>query len=355
MAKQLDILALEPFYGGVRKQTLESIARHSRHRWTIFKLPPRRMERRLNTAAVWFSQQFSRASGTRCDAIYSSDAMNLADFVRMVPDLAHKPSVAYFYGNQFAIEADSQARMAMLSTANTASEIWFNSLFHMKSFLSNAAAFMDTHPELGGKQPVRSLIAKSQLVHPPVEIVAPSKDSKMVDADRKGRTICLDCRESQPKIFAEVLTQVVGRKEPVAIYILGKAPANIPSSIPIVIVDGKSEAELIRTLRHCEMYISAQPAETFDPLAMRAMALGCIPILPQLGFYAEFLPKNLRAWCLHDGTAADLLSRLMDLWYLRRPAVARKELDDIFDRYTPILATRNFDRRLEYLVEQQSH
>ena len=37
---QLDILALEPFFGGARKAMLETIMRHSRHRWTLLKLPP---------------------------------------------------------------------------------------------------------------------------------------------------------------------------------------------------------------------------------------------------------------------------------------------------------------------------
>ena len=38
MSSQLDILALEPFYGGVRKSMLETVMRCSRHRWTLLKL-----------------------------------------------------------------------------------------------------------------------------------------------------------------------------------------------------------------------------------------------------------------------------------------------------------------------------
>src|SRR5438477_13123292 len=59
MSSQLDILALEPFYGGIRRSMLETVVRLSRHRWTLLKLPPRRIERRLTTAANWFSEQLS--------------------------------------------------------------------------------------------------------------------------------------------------------------------------------------------------------------------------------------------------------------------------------------------------------
>ena len=38
---QIDILALEPFYGGARRIMLDALIHCSRHRWTLLKLPPR--------------------------------------------------------------------------------------------------------------------------------------------------------------------------------------------------------------------------------------------------------------------------------------------------------------------------
>lgn len=353
MARQLDILALEPFYGGARKQTLDLLARHSRHRWTVYKLPARRLERRLNTAAQWFSQQIARVPDLKCDILFTSDAMNLADFLRLKPDLGHRPSVAYFYCNQLAGDAgsDQQARLAMLSTATCATEIWFDSLYHMRDFLGNAAAMYDAHKELGGREPLRSLVAKSQLVHPPVEIIPPTRDSN-VDSERKGRTVCLDNREgAEAKLFTAMLTEVSNRREPIAVHVLGRPLEEIPEGIPCEIIDVKNESDVVRALRRCELYISAHPCDHFEPMAMRAMALGCIPILRREGFHSEFIPPALHSWCLYDGDQ-ELIGRVMDLWYLRRPTVARKDLDTIFDRYTPILATRAFDKRLEHLVEQ---
>src|SRR3712207_4283115 len=59
MARQLDILAIEPFYGGVRRNMLEAMVRCSRHRWNVLKLPARRVERRLTSAARWFAELLS--------------------------------------------------------------------------------------------------------------------------------------------------------------------------------------------------------------------------------------------------------------------------------------------------------
>src|SRR5207249_7581237 len=77
MSTQLDILALEPFFGGARKAMLETIMRHSRHRWTLLKLPPRRIERRLAVAAHWFGEQLTRHWKGRLDVLFTSEAMNL--------------------------------------------------------------------------------------------------------------------------------------------------------------------------------------------------------------------------------------------------------------------------------------
>src|SRR5580658_6520163 len=100
MSSQLDILALEPFYGGVRKAMLETLMRCSRHRWTLLKLPPRRIERRLSAAAHWFAEQLSRHWVGRVDVLFTSEALNLADLIRFVPHLKRKPSVVYFHSNQ---------------------------------------------------------------------------------------------------------------------------------------------------------------------------------------------------------------------------------------------------------------
>jgi hypothetical protein len=153
-------------------------------------------------------------------------------------------------------------------------------------------------------------------------------------------------------LFRQVFSSIADRKEPLSVHILGKAIPDLPAGVPVAVVDPKDDAEVVRTLRRCEIFVSAQKCDQFDPLAMRAMALGCIPILPREGFYSEFLPTALHAWCLYDGTPGDLLNRVMDLWYLRRPAVARRDLDLIFDRYVPITASKLFDDRLSHLVKE---
>src|SRR6186713_1901758 len=92
-APQLDILALEPFYGGARRAMLETLVRCSRHRWTVLKLPPRRIERRLSAAANWFAEQLSRHWVGHVDLVFTSEALNLASLYQLLPNLRRKPAV----------------------------------------------------------------------------------------------------------------------------------------------------------------------------------------------------------------------------------------------------------------------
>jgi hypothetical protein len=110
MSTQLDILALEPFFGGIRRIMLETMIRCSRHRWTLLKLPPRRIERRLSAASVWFAELLTRHWTGNVDLLFTSEALNLADLYRFIPDLIKKPSVVYFHSNQLPWKGGGRRR-----------------------------------------------------------------------------------------------------------------------------------------------------------------------------------------------------------------------------------------------------
>src|SRR2546421_7625529 len=190
MSRQLDILALEPFYGGGRRHMLETLIHYSRHRWTLLKLPPRRIERRLTAAAHWFSEQLTRHWVGRVDLLFTSEALNLADLYRLMPNLLKKPSVVYFHSNQLphpSVQSDNPLDMANMNTGAAATEIWFNSLYHLRDFLSRAAALVARHPELSSRNPVPDLTAKARLMRPPVDFALIQETLAQPPVARKKR------------------------------------------------------------------------------------------------------------------------------------------------------------------------
>src|SRR5438552_1485210 len=288
--QQLDILALEPFCGGIRRTMLDALVRCSRHRWRIFKLPARRMERRLLVSATWFAELLARRNIGHVDLIFSSEALNLAEFLRLRPELAGRPSVVYFHDNQLPDPSqqprDEEATdLVNLNSAMAANEIWFNSLYNLRTSLSRASA-------------LESL--RKQERNLDVQIIARSKD--------------------------------------------------LPEALRPMTLDERDEASHLRALLGASVFVSARPDATSDDLAVRALSCGCQPIVPNAGVYPEIVPQPLHERCLHDGTADSIVARVLDAWRLERPTGLEMLIDEILEQFDPIRACRMIDDRLEALA-----
>jgi hypothetical protein len=353
LSSQLDILALEPFFGGARKAMLETIMRHSRHRWTLLKLPPRRIERRLAVAAHWFAEQLSRHWKGRLDILFTSEAMNLQDLVRFVPEMGKKPSVVYFHDNQLPEEgypAELPHHLANLGTAMVASEIWFNSLYHLRTFLRRATSLIEMHPEMAGRSPMQELTAKAQLMPPPVDLTL-SKDILGYEViPRDSRMLFVDTRDADVKMLNEALLKVHKRGEKYKLVTVGPVEG-LDDELPRHTISESDEVGQIRALHESAILLSARTTAASDHHAVRGLHVGCWPLFPNSGVYPELLPQSLHAQCLYDGTHPDrLVNQLQNVWWMDRPADIRQELDSILSRFDAIEACAAMDERLEQMA-----
>ncbi len=352
MSSQLDILALEPFFGGARKAMLETIMRHSRHRWTLLKLPPRRIERRLAAAAHWFSEQLSRHWKGRLDILFTSEAMNLQDLVQFVPELRKKPSVVYFHDNQLPPEghmAELPIHLANLGTANVASEIWFNSLYHLKTFLRRASSVVELHPELSGRSPMGELAGKAQLMPPPVDLTL-SRDMGYEIISRDQRTLFVDTRDADVKMLNEALMKLQRRGEKYRLVTVGPVEG-LDDELPRSTISESDEVGQIKALHESAILLSARPTAASDHHAVRGLHVGCWPLFPNSGVYPELLPQSLHGLCLYDGSHPDrLVNQLQNVWWMERPTDIRPELESILSQFDAIRACQAMDERLEQMA-----
>jgi hypothetical protein len=335
MSNQLDILALEPFYGGPRRQMLETIIRCSRHRWTLLKLPPRRIERRLTAAAQWFAEQLSRHWVGRMDILFTSEALNLADFFRLMPQFSHKPSVVYFHSNQLPdvrTFEESPLDMVNLNTAQAANEIWFNSMYQQL-----------------GRNPMSELTAKTQLMLPPVDFSAVHELSLGDTIIRNKRKIFVETRDANMKLLNAALATLVRRKEKFELVTVGPVE-ELDAAYPRTTLPENDEKSHVHALMQCGVFISTRIDARADGHAVRALAAGCWPIVPDAGVYPELIPNLLHSSCLYDGSASVLASRLQDVWHLSPPDGYDQALNDILHRFDPVSACNAIDHRLEELA-----
>src|ERR1051325_6152649 len=350
MSSQLDILALEPFYGGARKAMLETIMRHSRHRWTLLKLPPRRMERRLAAAAHWFAEQLSRHWVGRVDLLFASEALNLADLFRLIPELSQKPSVIYFHDNQLppvGARAESPVHLVNLATAGAASEIWFNSLYHLKNFLQKATSIVSMNKEMAGRNPLPQLARKAQLMAPPVDLSITRDLVGNAAIERDPRMVFIDTRDADVTFLNKAPLSLTRRGEKVNLVTVGPVDG-LDQELARYPNPERDEETQIRALHQAGVIVSARPSAAADHHAVRGLHVGCWPIFPNSGVYPELLPRSMHGLCLYDGGQTDrLCQQLQNVWWTEQPADYREELTEILSHFDAIKACHAMDERLE--------
>lgn len=351
MPFQLDILALEPFYGGPRRAMLETLTRISRHRWILLKLPPRRIERRLTVAATWFSEQLSRHFSGNIDLLFTSEALNLADLYRFVPALTRKPSVVYFHDNQLPhVQSDVEGPLDFvnINTASASTEVWFNSLYHLKTFQARANALIFRHPEVASRNPLPTIMNKAKVMPPPVDLTQLNalRDQPF---GRDIRKVFVDTRDADVNLLNEAVRRLRNRGEKCEFITVGPVEgllADLPRRT-ISEQDDKAHAAAV-----CEagIYLSVKVGATCDLHAVRALSAGCFPMLPKRGVYPELIPPGMYEQSLYDESAEKLSSKLQDGWRQRSMLEHEDDQKKLLERFNPQTAVKQIDDRIEHLV-----
>lgn len=354
MRAQLDILALEPFYGGIRRAMLGAVMRCSRHRWTLLKLPPRRMERRLAAAANWFAEQLGRHLSGHVDVLFTSEAMNLANLYRLVPELASRPSIVYFHENHLPpvnARDDGPFDLVNLNTATAASEIWFNSTYHLKTFLTRGAALVARHRELATRDPMKDIAAKAHLMPPPLDLgaVAEVKNSSPPITRQPG-TIFVETRDADVKLLNWALELVHGSGRRFRLVTVG----------PVKLLSNEWERTTVREIDEIgqvtgmlesSILVSVKPKATSDYLCVRGMLAGCRPVVPDDGVYPELIPDTLHASCLYKTGPADLAMKITEALDAGGWASPPPDWRKVFRPFDAIAACRLMDERIEELAD----
>jgi hypothetical protein len=358
MDLQLDILAIEPFYGGPRKAMLDTLFRCSEHRWSLLKLPPRRMERRLTAAAHWFAEHLTLHGPGNIDLILASDALNLADFVRLLPGLAGKPTVVYFHTNQLLpsnpdetapIAPTPPAVLANLASAATAQEIWFNSAYHQRSFMERTRALLARQEQQVAGDPVADLEEKSRLMPPPTDLHLAQHVQTASSIQRDKRTLFIDTHDADCQILNATLATLERRKEPFQIITVGPA-RGLSNQWPRAIVPDDNDFAIVQGMLKSGAFITLRRNALWDNRLLLALSAGCWPIVPDAGVYRDLIPALLNERCLFDGTPGHLAFTIQDFWELQLPDGHAEAIQSILQPVNAETATRGIDERLVELA-----
>jgi glycosyltransferase involved in cell wall biosynthesis len=323
------VLAVNVYHGGSHRAFLEGWQSHSRHEFTTLTLPPRHWRWRMRHGAVTLAEAASERwqSGTRWDALWCTDMLNLAEWRGLVtPEIASLPRVVYFHENQLTYprsgendaRRDAHLEMTNLTTALAADRVWFNSAYHRDDFLQAAQRLLAGMPDYRMPRFAEAVRSKSSVYYPGVHAF-PEREQR----DAGPLRIVWAARweaDKNPQEFFEALDILEQQRVEFRISVVGpSAGTRLPC------FDAARERFCERLdhwgyvedrdayrgiLAAADVAVSTARHEFFGIATVEAAAAGAMPLVPRRLSYPEVFQREGQFF--YDGTPADLARRLAE-------------------------------------------
>ncbi len=372
----MNVLALEPFYGGSHREFLDRWRQGSQHQLELLTLSAHHWKWRMRHSAVDFADTATGrwAEGQRWDAIFCSDMLSLAEFKGLAPSLADLPSVAYFHENQLTYpvreqhERDLHFAFTNLTTALAADAVWWSSAFHRDDFLGAAARWLAKMPESRLSKAADLIREKSEVLPQGIEIPARGRAEREQGPLRilwAGRWEF----DKNPESFFSVVERLEARGADFRLNVLGESFRHSPAIFEVARqkfahrIDHwgyqPSRQNYWDVLAASDVWVSTADHEFFGVAAAEAIAAGCFPLLPNRLAYPGLLSamsKSERDRHLY-GSTPDLERRLVDLadriargepCWTGDPELGRRAMEPF--RWATVC--RRLDRGLERLIHK---
>ena len=328
----MNILAIEPYYGGSHKAFLDGWIAKSAHDWTLLGLPAYKWKWRMRHGAMTLARMSNELleNGQNFDIIFCSDMLNLAEYVGMLhKNLADLPKIAYFHENQitypyqYESDRDYQFGMTNITTAFCADQIWFNSRFAMDEFYSGATKFLKRMPDYQELEQLKNTKLKSKVVYPGITPINPfeSKHNDLLHIVWAARWE----HDKNPEDFFKALKKLKLKGHSFKLSVLGEQFRSSPDVFDWareyfadnIVKWGfqASRQDYETAIAEADVFVSTANHEFFGITAIEAASASLIPLLPNRLAYPEVfqIDKGENKKFFYDGSAKGLFDKLISL------------------------------------------
>ncbi len=277
----------------------------------------------MRGAAIHFVQQIpallagENISPDQVDAIFTSDMVSVADLRALLPKpLRDKPIICYFHENQLTYplenedERDYQYGFTNITSALAADAVWFNSRYHLESFLEAVDRLLKKMPDYVPEGIAQTIRSKASVIHLGLEEDVFASKPKMSSSPP---TILWNHRweyDKNPDEFFEVLFDLQRAGIAFKLIVLGEQFRTSPpifdaarKALDSHIVHwgfAQERSEYIRLLKQADIVVSTAIHEFFGLAVLEAIAAGCTPLLPNRLSYPELLIPEAHPLCLYN-------------------------------------------------------
>jgi glycosyltransferase involved in cell wall biosynthesis len=319
----MNVLALEPWYGGSHRHFFDDLAHHSRHAFRPVTMAARYWKWRMQGGAVTLAQKAAEAAeaGFAPDLVFASDMVNLPALLALTRDrLARVPVVLYFHENQLTYPLregeprDYTYAYINYLSALAADRVVFNSRFHHDTFFAALPDLLRRFPDYTHLDTLRRLRDKATVIHLGLDLEG--HDRHAADAARArdaGPPIVLWNHrwehDKNPEAFFRLMNRLDDAGVRFRLILAGERFEEQPPAFERafqryaerILHYGYAEdfAEYSRLLHRADIVVSTARHEFFGIAMLEAIYCGCHPLLPNRLTYPELIPERLHRPLLH--------------------------------------------------------
>ena len=331
----MKILLAEPFLTGSHDVWSREYSSRSAHETLLLGLEGRHWKWRMHGGAVTLARRFLEGSFDP-DLILASDMLDLTTFLALTRSrTAGKRTVLYFHENQItypwsendpdpSVDRDLHYGFINFTSALAADAVFFNSRYHMDSYLGDLGSFLGSFPDHNELDAVRGIEAKSLVLPLGVDLgrFDPFRGSK----DPSIPPLLLWNHrweyDKNPEEFFEALFRLkeegvdfrvalLGERFSESPPVFGEAEERLGESI---IHSGYAEdfEEYAYWLNRSDILPVTSIHDFFGRSVVEAIYSDCYPVLPKRLAYPEHIPEDRHDEFFYDDFE-ELLSKLRKL------------------------------------------
>ena len=172
----MKILLIEPYYTGSHKQWADDYRFYSDHEVKILSMKGQFWKWRMHIGAVTIAKEFNEMKW-QPDVILSTDMLDLTTFLALTKKRTSGiPTAIYFHENQLSYpwshkdrdiknNRDTHYGFINYSSALAADRLYFNSKFHMDSFIHALKPFLKQFPDYQELETIEIIKNKSEVLY----------------------------------------------------------------------------------------------------------------------------------------------------------------------------------------------
>jgi glycosyltransferase involved in cell wall biosynthesis len=374
----MNVLVLEPWYGGSHKHFVDGLVTFSRHEVRSISLSPRFWKWRMQGGAVTLARKTQTLidEGFRPDVILASDMVNVPAYLALLRvSLAEVPVVLYFHENQLTNPlpdgAEREYTYAYINYLSclTSDQVVFNSQFHHDSFLDALPGLLKNFPDHNHLENVAAIRERSRILHLGLDLFAHDEFGRSKEQSAGPPIVLWNHRweyDKAPERFFRMMNRLDDAGSTFRLILAGEHFDQQPPEFDRaferyaerIIHYGYAEdfSEYSRLLHRADIVVSTAVHEFFGVAMMEAIYCGCHPLLPRRLSYPELIPDPLHRPLLH---APVLYDDEDDLFAIMKRMLAGEDkplpeesLRSIADHLDWRRHIRNYDDMLEGVAAQ---